>query len=194
MADIQEGAPTWLLAAEHLRRASRITSFLFLVTLFSGLAAMSYLRWSVPFGVALTWINVMAVLLWILILLTRELRLLASAETEERGPFTVIVDQRNAHEDDLHSQLKALPRIAFEDACSQSRFTEEGTDCGICLETFVDSDEVHLLLPCNHAFHVQCIRRWVIFTMSCPNCRQRVELQSQTSQRGEHSAASSEAT
>ncbi|KAH7425654.1 hypothetical protein KP509_11G064400 [Ceratopteris richardii] len=71
----------------------------------------------------------------------------------------------------------ALPKVPFADACSRARYADVGTDCGICLEEFELNDEVHVLTPCDHAFHVHCIRRWIALTMSCPVCRGRVLIQ-----------------
>lgn len=44
-------------------------------------------------------------------------------------------------------------------------------DCCICSETLVDSGAVQL--PCEHnIFHEKCISSWLIWSRSCPLCRQ----------------------
>jgi hypothetical protein len=50
--------------------------------------------------------------------------------------------------------------------------------CLICLDTFVDGDEIRSL-PCSHCFHKKCIDIWLMGTFSedlhtsiCPTCRQ----------------------
>ena len=55
---------------------------------------------------------------------------------------------------------------------------EETPMCPICLEHFVDGDEIRNL-KCDHCFHKSCIDVWLLGTMSsdvtttvCPTCRQ----------------------
>jgi len=43
--------------------------------------------------------------------------------------------------------------------------------CCVCLEDFVDGEEVRLL-RCKHGFHDKCIREWVIAKGKCPICKQ----------------------
>ena len=66
---------------------------------------------------------------------------------------------------------------------TSDRNHHEGTDgdvpiCPICLENFVDGDEIRNL-NCSHCFHKSCIDIWLLGTMSsevtttvCPTCRQ----------------------
>ena len=44
--------------------------------------------------------------------------------------------------------------------------------CAICL-AIIDNLTSITLLPCNHLFHRDCLRRWEImqFPYSCPECR-----------------------
>ncbi|KAI5066429.1 hypothetical protein GOP47_0019053 [Adiantum capillus-veneris] len=41
-------------------------------------------------------------------------------------------------------------------------------ECPICLEILQASDKASSLLPCNHAFHLQCITSWLNLNSSCP--------------------------
>ncbi|KAJ4463083.1 putative RING finger protein [Paratrimastix pyriformis] len=45
--------------------------------------------------------------------------------------------------------------------------------CTICLEDFKANDMV-TTLPCAHAFHADCIRKWLQLNAVCPNCKARV--------------------
>ncbi|XP_071701475.1 RING-H2 finger protein ATL77-like [Rutidosis leptorrhynchoides] len=45
------------------------------------------------------------------------------------------------------------------------------TECTICLDDFVDGQNVRVLPNCNHEFHVECIDKWFESHSSCPNCR-----------------------
>ncbi|MCO5612060.1 hypothetical protein L7F22_066322 [Adiantum nelumboides] len=74
---------------------------------------------------------------------------------------------------DLERQLQELPRLRFAEACG--RLGEDGhreLECAVCLETFEGQDEVSVLPPCNHVFHVRCIKKWLPVKLSCPLCRQ----------------------
>jgi hypothetical protein len=49
---------------------------------------------------------------------------------------------------------------------------EEWLECAICLD-----DDLKLewrLLPCGHAFHKDCVERWLTESDTCPICRERV--------------------
>jgi hypothetical protein len=59
----------------------------------------------------------------------------------------------------------------------------ESTQCMICLEDVeLDSDDEDcchgptssIVLPCQHAFHRECIFEWLLFQFHCPVCRARV--------------------
>ncbi|KAH7287621.1 hypothetical protein KP509_32G066600 [Ceratopteris richardii] len=96
----------------------------------------------------------------------------------EQAAISIRVDRTEVDEEQISRQLQPpLPKVAFSDACSRARYADVGTQCGICLEEFDLDDEVHVLTPCDHAFHVHCIRRWIALTMSCPMCRGRVLIQ-----------------
>lgn len=45
-------------------------------------------------------------------------------------------------------------------------------DCTVCFEQVAGGEG--LVLPCKHAFHVQCGRRWFERQMTCPTCRASV--------------------
>jgi hypothetical protein len=42
--------------------------------------------------------------------------------------------------------------------------------CCICISSF-GLDETVEVLPCNHAFHEQCLTSWLNLRDSCPVCR-----------------------
>lgn len=44
--------------------------------------------------------------------------------------------------------------------------------CGICLESMNETDQGELL-PCEHRYHVSCIRKWHLYSndFKCPTCR-----------------------
>ncbi|CAN4121574.1 unnamed protein product [Withania somnifera] len=54
--------------------------------------------------------------------------------------------------------------------CSSDQIHEEG-NCVICLEEYVNMDDVGTLKSCSHDFHVGCIRRWLSMKNVCPICK-----------------------
>ncbi|KAM7264812.1 hypothetical protein ACFE04_002495 [Oxalis oulophora] len=44
-------------------------------------------------------------------------------------------------------------------------------DCLVCLMPFEKEDDVRLLPKCEHVFHPQCIKTWLLKNKTCPLCR-----------------------
>ena len=57
--------------------------------------------------------------------------------------------------------VQYLPEISINSVCS------------ICLENFAISEVVHLL-SCRHAYHVLCLKDWLLVGRGCPHCRRAV--------------------
>ncbi|PKA54270.1 RING-H2 finger protein ATL60 [Apostasia shenzhenica] len=53
------------------------------------------------------------------------------------------------------------------------RLIAELPDCSICLEKFVDGDEL-VRLCCNHKFHPCCLEPWLQSNGDCPYCRRTI--------------------
>lgn len=55
--------------------------------------------------------------------------------------------------------------------CGVHRRSEDlAITCPVCLDRVTPSRASRL--PCGHAFHKRCIRRWLARQLTCPNCRQ----------------------
>ncbi|KAF3775721.1 Equilibrative nucleotide transporter 3 [Nymphaea thermarum] len=49
---------------------------------------------------------------------------------------------------------------------------EKGSlECAVCLSEFRNDDKLRLLPQCNHAFHSECIDKWLSSRVTCPVCR-----------------------
>ncbi|RWW70099.1 hypothetical protein BHE74_00022236 [Ensete ventricosum] len=66
--------------------------------------------------------------------------------------------------------VESLPFFRF----ASLRGVRDGLECAVCISKF-DGDEVLRLLPkCKHAFHIDCVDRWLEAHSSCPLCRCKV--------------------
>lgn len=66
------------------------------------------------------------------------------------------------------SLVERLPRVRSR-ACGSA-------ECGVCLSAFATDVEV-VQLPCRHAFHAECISKWLTeFRSTCPLCATTVKV------------------
>ncbi|XP_062116319.1 RING-H2 finger protein ATL46-like [Humulus lupulus] len=63
--------------------------------------------------------------------------------------------------------IDALPVFYYKEIMG----SKEPFDCAVCLCEFSDQDELRLLPPCGHAFHIHCIDTWLLSNSTCPLCR-----------------------
>ncbi|KAF6986891.1 hypothetical protein CFC21_004593 [Triticum aestivum] len=66
--------------------------------------------------------------------------------------------------------IESLPFFRF----AALRGARQGLECAVCLARFDDADLLRLLPRCRHAFHLDCVDRWLHSSASCPLCRARV--------------------
>ncbi|KAF8036299.1 hypothetical protein BT93_C2124 [Corymbia citriodora subsp. variegata] len=69
--------------------------------------------------------------------------------------------------------IESLPFFRF----SSLRGSKEGLECAVCLSKFEDVEILRLLPQCKHAFHIDCIDRWLESHSSCPLCRLRLSVE-----------------
>ena len=55
----------------------------------------------------------------------------------------------------------------------RSTIPEPGTECVICYENILETDD-SAVTPCNHAFHMACLSRWMEEKQQCPICRNQI--------------------
>ncbi|MED6173150.1 hypothetical protein PIB30_056549 [Stylosanthes scabra] len=67
--------------------------------------------------------------------------------------------------------VEKLPIFRF----GSLRGQKEGLDCAVCLNRFEITDVLRLLPKCNHAFHMDCVDKWLDEHSTCPLCRNRVD-------------------
>jgi len=89
------------------------------------------------------------------------------------------------HQRQRQQRSRDIPEIAFQNDLLDPE-SEAGKElirrrntrltnnsCPICLEFFEEDVKIKLL-PCEHGFHPECIRPWILDNDSCPICRQSI--------------------
>ncbi|KAL3501217.1 hypothetical protein ACH5RR_035666 [Cinchona calisaya] len=75
----------------------------------------------------------------------------------------------NLHDSGLDQAfIDALPVFLYKDIIMGSK---EPFDCAVCLCEFFVQDKLRLLPLCGHAFHIDCIDKWLLSNSTCPLCR-----------------------
>ncbi|KAK4274278.1 hypothetical protein QN277_017526 [Acacia crassicarpa] len=67
--------------------------------------------------------------------------------------------------------IESLPFFKF----SSLKGSKEGLECAVCLSKFDDAEVLRLLPKCKHAFHMNCIDKWLEYHSTCPLCRYKVD-------------------
>ncbi|XVF20332.1 hypothetical protein REPUB_Repub11eG0189100 [Reevesia pubescens] len=82
---------------------------------------------------------------------------------------TAAVDSSHGLDPDT---INSLPIILHRSVDSKGKygFIEE-TECCICLGVFKDEEKLKVLPDCNHAYHSECVDKWLSSQSSCPLCR-----------------------
>lgn len=74
------------------------------------------------------------------------------------------------------TSIESLPFFRF----SSLKGSKQGLECSICLSKFEDVEILRLLPKCKHAFHIDCIDHWLEKHSSCPICRNKVNIEDET--------------
>ncbi|WVY89241.1 hypothetical protein V8G54_034755, partial [Vigna mungo] len=67
--------------------------------------------------------------------------------------------------------IEALPFFMF----SSLKGSKQGLECTVCLSQFEDTEMLRLLPKCKHAFHMNCIDKWLESHSTCPLCRNNID-------------------
>ncbi|KAH7853030.1 hypothetical protein Vadar_032314 [Vaccinium darrowii] len=69
--------------------------------------------------------------------------------------------------------IESLPFFKF----SALKGLKGGLECAVCLAKFEDIEILRLLPKCKHAFHIDCVDKWLENHSSCPLCRQKINVE-----------------
>ncbi|KAI6692486.1 hypothetical protein NL676_020196 [Syzygium grande] len=66
--------------------------------------------------------------------------------------------------------IGTFPTVVYS-AVKGHKIGEASLECAVCLNDFGDDDMLRLIPKCDHAFHPNCIRKWLASHTTCPVCR-----------------------
>ncbi|KAG9447409.1 hypothetical protein H6P81_013537 [Aristolochia fimbriata] len=68
------------------------------------------------------------------------------------------------------SVIRSIPIFQFKKGVEDGK-EKKGNECAVCLSEFQEDERLRLLPGCSHAFHIDCIDRWLQTNANCPLCR-----------------------
>lgn len=93
-------------------------------------------------------------------------------------------DHPNGHILSNHNRFSGIDKTVIESLpffqFSSLRGARAGLECAVCLSRFDDTELLRLLPKCKHAFHLDCVDRWLEDHSSCPLCRRKVSVEDAT--------------
>ena len=112
----------------------------------------------------------------------RQLRMLMNQRAREN--MIRIEQENNNMEFEESEKIEKTNRLKLDELFSKqmaehtykSEYNKYGGGCSICLEDFKKKSKVSKT-PCNHIFHIKCIKDWLynnIKNPKCPNCNKEV--------------------
>eukprot|EP00250_Pteridium_aquilinum_P016771 c23285_g5_i1 orf=134-1933(+) len=87
------------------------------------------------------------------------------------GPAGLLFTDRDSGLD--RAVVEGLPMFSF----SALKGMKEGLECAVCLSRYDNPEVLRLLPKCKHAFHMECVDKWLNSHSTCPLCRVRVDAQ-----------------
>ncbi|KAI3440418.1 uncharacterized protein J3R85_003481 [Psidium guajava] len=66
--------------------------------------------------------------------------------------------------------IRSFPTVLYS-AVKGHKIGEASLACAVCLSDFEDHDTLRLIPRCHHAFHPDCIGKWLASRSTCPVCR-----------------------
>ncbi|XP_010269877.1 PREDICTED: E3 ubiquitin-protein ligase ATL4-like [Nelumbo nucifera] len=76
---------------------------------------------------------------------------------------------------EYQSLIDSLPLFTF-DSVTGVRSSSLAAECAVCLSKFEPHDLLRCLPLCLHAFHSQCIDKWLSSNQTCPICRSAIHV------------------
>ena len=73
-------------------------------------------------------------------------------------------------------KLEMVPQYSFRRVGSKAKKDDKyhTMECSICMEKFLEGDQIRELPGCGHIFHAECVAEWLKLQTSCPVCRRNI--------------------
>ncbi|CAA7052263.1 unnamed protein product [Microthlaspi erraticum] len=97
----------------------------------------------------------------------------SSSSSDDTPHVSVDISPPTTRETDSAAATATDSGLKFQ---KDTHSKEIGNECTVCLLVFADGEEIRLLSPCKHAFHVSCIEPWLENHPNCPICRADVSV------------------
>ncbi|GMH27336.1 hypothetical protein Nepgr_029179 [Nepenthes gracilis] len=97
----------------------------------------------------------------------------ASNEFINMLPTYKFTSKKNENGSTLDTEADGGGGIVGAGTEKERAISGEDAVCCICLEGYVDEDELREL-PCSHLFHAECVARWLRINASCPVCKSEI--------------------
>jgi hypothetical protein len=88
-------------------------------------------------------------------------------------PLAAMTEERRAQLVRRVTIIQSLPCIAYEVRGDKDK-KKEPRECAICMMDYC-AGELIKLLPCMHFYHLRCIDDWLMRSLTCPSCMERVD-------------------
>ena len=85
----------------------------------------------------------------------------------------LLVETDNEDQGLTENEIKNLNVKSFKE--EKVEFQNKDINCTICIENFIEKDEVVILPGCGHNFHNDCIQAWFEKKPFCPNCKRNIK-------------------
>lgn len=79
--------------------------------------------------------------------------------------------QTNSNENSEEDINKLIKQCCFKKKIKNENYKET---CSICQDEYKKKNTI-LILPCNHAFHLKCLKPWLKKNANCPICRDNIK-------------------
>ncbi|XP_061367417.1 E3 ubiquitin-protein ligase ATL42-like [Gastrolobium bilobum] len=122
-------------------------------------------------GIVITVLSIMFTITFLLLAYVKFCRDIPRELLNQNQNFHGLTRSRSRFSGIDRQVIETLPFFKF----SSLKGSKEGLECTVCLSEFEDIEILRLLPKCQHAFHVNCIDKWLENHSTCPLCRYRVE-------------------
>lgn len=90
-------------------------------------------------------------------------------ESSRLSSLAEAVAAQRRHATQTQALLATLP-LETVTVADETALRRQDACCGVCLAAYVRGDIRRCLLPCGHAFHKQCVDKWLWVKIKCPAC------------------------